>query len=74
MEEILKRKREDSEERRKREGEETFRDSKKISRTPEKGVRREEKGIGEMMGRWREEMEKIVREMKGVKGWREEFK
>lgn len=70
IEEMLRRKREDSEERRKREreGEEIFRDSKKTLRS-EKWKRVEENELGGLIRKWREETEEVMRDIKGVKGW-----
>lgn len=71
MEEMFKRKRENVEE---TTGEEVFRTSKKTLRSLDRGEGGEREEIGEIMKRWREEMEDVMKELRSVKDWREDLR
>ncbi|CAL1672140.1 unnamed protein product [Lasius platythorax] len=72
IEEMLNRKREQSGEG--RGGEDIFKSSKKTPRSPEKGRMESEGELWEILGGWKEEIEDVAKEMRGMKGWREEIR
>lgn len=45
-----------------------FRKSNKTQRSPERG------GVEKMIRRWREEMGEVMKELKGMKEWKEELR
>jgi len=67
VDEMLKRKREDSKGDSGGEGEDIFKRSNKTYRSPEKIGDKVEGSVGEMMAVWRREMEEVIREMRKVK-------
>lgn len=69
MEEMFKRKRENVEETTGEE--EVFRTSKKTLRSLGRGEGGEREEIGEIMKRWREKMEDVMKELRSVKDWRD---
>lgn len=69
MEEMFKRKKENVEETTGEE--EVFRSSKKTLRSLGRGEGGERE---EMMKRWREEMEDVMKELRSVKDWREDLR
>ncbi|CAL1672975.1 unnamed protein product [Lasius platythorax] len=74
VEEMLKRKREDSGERKEGEKDRIFRDNKKTPRSPIEERGGEGYEIREMMSKWREEMAEMMVELKGMRGMREDYK
>lgn len=76
MEDLWKRKREDLEGKEEGEGEmeDVFRKSRKMGRSPVKGMVGNEREMSEMMRGWKEDMEEIMKELRGMKEMREELK
>jgi len=74
LEEAAKRKREEGEEGSRKMMEGIFQRSKKTQRSPRKEERMEGGEHGEVSGRWKEEIGEILEEMRGMRGWREEFR
>ncbi|KMQ92892.1 hypothetical protein RF55_7068 [Lasius niger] len=72
IDEILKRKREQSGEGRREE--DIFKSCKKTPRSPEKGRMEGEGEIWEILKGWKEEMEDAAKEVRGMKGWKEEIR
>jgi len=74
LEEMPKRKREETVEGNRKMMEEIFKKSRLTSRSPEKRKNVDEGGVEEMMRMWRGEMGELMEEIRGMRGWREELK
>jgi len=74
LEDVSKRKREESGEGNRKMMEEIFKRSRITPRSPEKREETSEEEIEEVMRRWRGEIGEVMEEIRGMRGWREEFK
>ncbi|KMQ83637.1 hypothetical protein RF55_19481 [Lasius niger] len=72
--EMLKRKREDSGERKEKEKDRIFRDNKKTPQSPIDERKGEGSEIRKMMSKWRKKMAKMMVELKGIRGMKEDYK